>query len=232
MGRAYPWKGVLATAGTLGLLAALAVVVSLLDIPVSDPQRLQAWVQGYGVWAPVVVTVLQVVQVVVVPVPNQASAIAAGFFFGIGPGTLYTAVGTGIGSGIAFLLGRRIGRPVVELVVPVGKVDRFDELMARHGSIALTVMFLLPAFPGDLLCYLGGMSRMRGRVFLAVVLLGRGPKFLLYNVIGYRLASGGVAATLPYIAPLVVLAAVTVWKRDQLETLLERVDAWSGSIYP
>lgn len=201
------------------------------DIPFSDAERLRGWVMGYGMLAPVMLMVVQVIQVVIAPLPNQVSAIVAGFLFGTGLGTLYTTIGTILGSYIAFLLGRAVGRPLVLKLASEERIQQFDELTAEHGAIAFLTMFLIPAFPGDLLCYIGGMSKMRGRVFLAVALMGRGPKFLLYSVIGHRLATGGVPATLPYLMPLVVLAAVTFWKRDQLERVLDRVDSLGRQFY-
>ncbi len=216
--------------GMAALLVAAASVLLWRHLPAAvvaaEPAAMRVWVQSFGVWAPAVMVAVQVVQVVVVPIPNQVPAAVAGYVFGAGVGTLLTAAGTLTGGVIAFALGRGIGRPVVTAFVPAPTVDRCDAAVAEHGPLALVVLFLFPLFPGDVLCYAAGMSRMRLRVLAAVMVLGRSPKFILYSVVGDRIATAGLGAALPYLAPLILIAAVTVWQRDRLERLLAYIDSW------
>lgn len=219
-----------AAVAAAALLAAALYLWTVLpsSILTADVGATRAWVQSFGIWAPAMLLLLQLVQVVVVPVPNQVLAAVAGYLFGAAPGTLITAVGTLVGGFIAFALGRWIGRPAVELFVPASTIDRCDAAVSKHGPTALIFLFLLPLFPGDVLCYTAGIGRMRFRIFAAVTLIGRGPKFILYSTAGDRLATSGVWSATLYLTPLLVLAAATLWQRDRIDRAVDRIDSWQG----
>ena len=82
-----------------------------------DLDKLKVFILDFGVFAPLVLIFLQILQVLVAPIPGQLMGLASGFIFGPFLGTVYTMLGTVIGSYIAFKLSRKLGRPFVERMI-------------------------------------------------------------------------------------------------------------------
>ena len=61
---------------------------------------------------------LQVLQVIITPIPGEVTGLIGGYLYGPMLGTVYSTIGLTIGSWIAFILARAYGLPLVERVVP------------------------------------------------------------------------------------------------------------------
>jgi uncharacterized membrane protein YdjX (TVP38/TMEM64 family) len=70
--------------------------------------------------------------------------------------------------------------------------------------------------PDDVLCFVGGLTRVRLWKLVAVSLVGRIPSYLLVSVIGVELASENVGTALALTVALGVLAAVSYRYRDRI----------------
>jgi uncharacterized membrane protein YdjX (TVP38/TMEM64 family) len=207
------------------LVALFAVGAFALDRyapALSDPAALRAYVEGFGIWAPVVFVCLQAAQVVVAPVPGQVVVLLGGYLFGTVAGVTYSLVGATLGSAVAFWLARRYGRRYVERVVTESTLARFDRLTRNNAVPALFVAFLVPGLPDDVLCFVGGLTEVPIRRLVAVAALGRLPSFLLVSVIGGELAGGRVAVAVVLAAALVAVAGLSYLLRDRLLGRLER----------
>jgi len=138
-------------------------------------EQLRTYLEGWGIWAPVVFVVLQVLQVVIAPIPGELTGIVGGFVFGSLVSIIYSTLGLTVGSLIAFAAARIIGLPLVKLVISEETLNKFHFLTERRGAIASLILFLIPGFPKDILCYLLGLSPMSYITFLVVCGLGRIP---------------------------------------------------------
>jgi uncharacterized membrane protein YdjX (TVP38/TMEM64 family) len=116
---------------------------------------------------------LQILQVVAAPIPGEVSGFVGGMFFGKVWGILFSTIGLTLGSWLAFNLARLMGRPLVEMVVSAETIRRYDYVMKHKGMFLSFLMFLIPGFPKDLLCYLLGLGHMSQRDFLIVSTSGR-----------------------------------------------------------
>jgi uncharacterized membrane protein YdjX (TVP38/TMEM64 family) len=215
-------RGTLLRSGALVLaLAVVTIFVTVAFPQVTDPAWLRATLQSYGPFAPVVFTTLQAVQVVIAPVPGQILAGVAGYLFGALPGTLYTLVGVLIGSAVVFTASRLYGRPYVERVLTEETLDRWDRFLDRTGVPGLFVLFLLPTFPDDILCFVAGLSEINHPTFLALVLFGRGPSFLAIAYAGTQLSNGRLLTTGAVVLGLTILTVAVLFGKDRLIETLE-----------
>jgi Uncharacterized conserved protein len=178
---------------------------------------------GLGPLAPVAFVALQTGQVVVAPIPGQMLAGVGGYLFGTWLGTGYSMVGVVIGSTVVFLASRRFGRSYAERVVDQSALRRWDAFVDRGGVPALFVCFLLPTFPDDLLCFVAGLTDLRLRRFLILVVVGRTPTFLAVAYAGTRL-SEGVLGQFALILTVLTLGSVAVYAmRDRIVARLHRL---------
>jgi uncharacterized membrane protein YdjX (TVP38/TMEM64 family) len=98
-------------------------------------------------------------------------------------------VGLAIGSWVAFELASILGRPFVERFVSQEVLHKFDFLTTKTGATICFLLFLIPGFPKDYLCYLLGLSRMKLSTFLTVSIIGRIPGTYLLTVQGAKFRS-------------------------------------------
>jgi uncharacterized membrane protein YdjX (TVP38/TMEM64 family) len=73
----------------------------------------------------------------------------------------------------AFGLARLAGRPLVEKLVSPETIKRYDYVMKHKGLFLAFLLFLIPGFPKDYMCYLLGLGHMGQRDFLIVSTTGR-----------------------------------------------------------
>jgi uncharacterized membrane protein YdjX (TVP38/TMEM64 family) len=172
---------------------------------VTDPEWVRTTVDRAGPYAPVAFVALQATQVVLAPIPGQTLAVVGGFLFG--PiGAVYSITGVAIGSAVVLVLSRRYGRPFVERVVADAVVERFDTFVDDYGLLGLVVVFSLPTFPDDAICALAGLTPIRMRTILVVLVVARTPTFVLATLVGDGLA----AAQYRLVAGILVVAVVVV----------------------
>ena len=134
----------------------------------SSKEKVRAWLMSFGSAAPLVFILIQSLQVVVAPIPGEATGFLGGFLFGIPMGFLYSTVGLTVGSTIAFVLGRWLEIHFVEKVVQKKTLEKFDFIIERQGVLIAFLLFLIPGFPKDYLCFILGLSKMPLQVFLII----------------------------------------------------------------
>ncbi len=151
-----------------------------------DPCKLKTVVTSFGIYAPLCFISLQVLQVIVAPIPGEAIEFLGGYLFGIKAGLLYSVIGLILGSWVAFSLARVFERRVVEKFVSAESRKKFGYLIGREGLILTFILFLIPGFPKDALCYLLGLTPMSPGIFLAISTIARIPGVLMATVQGTK----------------------------------------------
>jgi uncharacterized membrane protein YdjX (TVP38/TMEM64 family) len=159
--------GTLLTVGTY-LLYSFGLVDLFLD-----RNRMTKFIQEHRAYAAIIFIGLQSLQVVAAPVPGEVTGFVGGYFFGNFWGIVYSTIGLAIGSWMAFMIARMLGRHLVEVFVNAEVLKRYDYVMKHKGLFLAFVMFLVPGFPKDILCYVLGLGHMRHRDFLLVSTSGR-----------------------------------------------------------
>lgn len=212
--------------GFLGVIAALIVALiwnwqPLYDL-FSNSERIRQLVADAGPWGPLVFILLQVVQVIVAPIPGQAVGFVSGFLFGTWWGTLYTMVGAAIGFTLIFIFARKLGRPFVEHFADKKHIDKFDYFTnSNNGVFALFLVFLLPAFPDDIICYIAGLSKIKISTLIIISLLGRLPGYLVLNFAGAGIAEAKIEMVAIIFSVVMIISAVGIWQRKNLERFVK-----------
>lgn len=166
---------------------------------------------------------LQIVQVVAAPVPGEVTGFVGGILFGPVWGVVYSTIGLTIGSWIAFMLARLLGRPLVERLVSAETIQRYDYVMKHKGLLLAFLMFLIPGFPKDILCYVLGLGHMQQRDFLLVSASGRllGTVLLTMGGTYFRDAHYGALFTVVGLS-LAIILLVMIY-RERIEQMLRRM---------
>jgi len=140
----------------------------------SDHEAVSQAIQKSGIWGPVILIVLFVLQVFIAFIPGQALMIASGYIYGFTGGMLVTWTSLVAGGQAAFWLARRYGRPFAEKWISPSILDNWDKSAAGHGIGFFAISLVLPLFPNDAMCYVAGLGRISSRRFFLANMLGRG----------------------------------------------------------
>lgn len=145
-------------------------------------EALQEYVSSFGIWAPIVFMLLQIVQVIISPIPGNVTTLAGGALFGFLPALIYSIIAVFIGSMLCFGLARACGKPLVYKLVSPEVVDKYLVVLAKKQRLTLALLFLFPFFPDDALCLLAGLTGYSARWFAGMILLTR-PWGLIFSAL-------------------------------------------------
>ncbi|RPJ05958.1 MAG: TVP38/TMEM64 family protein [Deltaproteobacteria bacterium] len=149
-------------------------------------RELKRFILSFGAYSPLAYMIIQVLQVVVAPIPGGAIEFLGGYIFGTRAGFAWSMIGLFFGSWMAFALARVFEKWAVEKFVSPQTRKKFDYLIGHEGVILSFLLFLIPGFPKDALCYILGLTPMHTGIFLIISTLGRIPGTLMANLQGAK----------------------------------------------
>ena len=193
---------------------------------VTDKHKLKAALHAAGPMAPVLFIAIQALQVVFAPIPGEATGFIGGYLFGVPLGLTYSTIGLTLGSVVAFLLGHWLEQHFVARIVSRETMKRFDFLMEHQGALVAFILFLIPGFPKDYLCFILGLSPMNFRVFLAVCTIGRIPGTLLLTLQGAQVYKGDYWSTIILVGVCLLIAGLAYVFRDTLYDWIRRLETY------
>ncbi len=112
-------------------------------------------------------------QVIILPVPGSVTVAAGTAMFGPVKCSLYSLAGIIAGSIFAFAIGRWIGYKAVCWIVGKEDLDKWLKKVKGKDYLILSIMFLLPLFPDDVLCFVAGLSSMTWAYFIVMIIITR-----------------------------------------------------------
>ncbi|MEW6118178.1 MAG: TVP38/TMEM64 family protein [Nitrospirota bacterium] len=182
-----------------------------------NKEKLLRFLDSLGPLAFIGFILLQIAQVVAAPIPGEVTGLLGGFLYGPVLGVALSTVGLTIGSYVAFALARAFGRPFVEKFVDTTTMKRFDYLLHHKGAFLVFLLFLMPGFPKDYLCYILGLGHLSTSEFLVIGGTGRlfGTILLTLGGTYIRNSQYGRFSILVGVALIVVFIAMAY--RDKLE---------------
>ena len=140
---------------------------------IKDEQSLQKYLEKSGAWMPFVYILLQYLQVVILPIPSVVSTVAGVALFGPFKTVIYSYIGIWLGSVTAFFIGRKLGYKAVAWMIGEDTLKKWQKKLKGKDNLILTLMFLLPVFPDDVLCFIAGLSTMSNGYFLTMISISR-----------------------------------------------------------
>ena len=140
---------------------------------IQNENSLQEYLASKGAWMPVVYTVLQYLQVVILPIPSVVSTVAGVALFGPFQTMIYSLIGVLLGSFTGFFIGRKLGNKAVSWMIGEDTMNKWQNKIKGKDYLLLTLMFILPVFPDDVLCFVAGLSTMTWGYFSVMIVVSR-----------------------------------------------------------
>lgn len=179
-------------------------------------EKIARYLLGLGPYSSAVFIFIQALQVIVSPIPGDITGMVAGYVYGKAFGFLLSVIGITFGSWVAFELARILGRPFTERFVKREILEKFAFVTTEMGVAVCFLLFLVPYFPKDSLCYVLGLSRMSLGTFLIVSMVGRLPGIYMQAVVGASIQSHEYAQTIVVAVISAVILFLTYLYRTRL----------------
>ena len=153
-----------------------------------NTENIKNWILSFGQLSFVVFILLQVLQVVLFFIPGEVTQIAGGFIFGTFWGTVLSTLGILIGAAVTFLAARAYGDRLLKKILPKKDYENVKTLIDKpKNKLIIFFLYLLPAFPKDVLGYVAGVTPIKFREFLLFSTLARLPGIVVSGFIGSNL---------------------------------------------
>lgn len=209
----------------LAALAGIAVCLYMLRKSgwldkLHSAEELRAVIAQAGAWAGLVYFLMQMMTVIIAPIPSNvmmlAGALALGFWraFALGMLAIFT------GSLVDFLAARRLGRAAVQRFVDNSVMEKYLPVIEEKQDTFLFLTLLFPFFPDDMICILAGLTSIPLRRFVCIMVLAR-PWGLVFAA----LVGGGVFAMPAWAwavlaVPMVIVFVLAMRYGDRIENWL------------
>lgn len=168
------------------------------------------WMDEYGILGGFIYVIMVIFQVVVALVPGEPVEIAGGYAFGAVWGTVLYLIGSTIGSMIVFLLVRKYGNRLVEMVFSKKDIKGLEFLRNKKREALLILLFVIPGTPKDLLCYFAGLTSISTKVWVIVCSLGRIPSIITSTIGGDALEKSNYTWTIVAFSIALVISIVGI----------------------
>lgn len=131
------------------------------------------YVERFSPYSQTVFFLLQLTSVLLAPIPSNLTAAAGALVFGTGKAFFLTWAAVVLGSCIVFRLSRLWGGDFARRFITPKMSEKYLHLLVQKQDIFLSLVFLFPFFPDDLICILAGLTDIKAPRFLAIVVLFR-----------------------------------------------------------
>lgn len=205
-------------AASLAVVGAIVLSISLLlwnfGSYLMDIEKLRGLIGSMGVWAPLAFMFVNMVQVVVLPIPGSIVTMTGGALFGVMGGIALSMIASTIGFLIVFLLAKRYGERLKWLFVKEANYEKYDRAVRSPRVMTfVTLAFLFPVVPDPAAAYVAGLTPISTRKLLLVCVLARLPGVALTVIAGNYIAEQNYLVTgLLAVALLLTLMVVYVYR--------------------
>jgi uncharacterized membrane protein YdjX (TVP38/TMEM64 family) len=188
-----------------------------------DKNQLKFFLDHLGPLSFIGFIILQTVQVVVAPIPGEVTGFIGGYLYGPILGIVLSTIGLTLGSFLAFVLSRVLGRPFVEKFVKKETIERYEYLL-RHPRVPFLIflLFLIPGFPKDYLCYILGLGPISNKEFLFISIAGRFSGTVLLTLGGVYFYHKQYYRFSAILGTAIVILLLSMAYKDKLERLFQK----------
>jgi uncharacterized membrane protein YdjX (TVP38/TMEM64 family) len=143
---------------------------------------IRTWIVSFGPLAPIVYVAFYAAQILIAPLPGSFLSVIGAYLFGFGGGLVLSLFGVTLGVMLALLIGRKLGRPVLERFFDRSDLIRWERKLRLRSPLIWFVLFLFPM--PDLVIYVAGMGTTSLRWLAPAILLARGLGILIGSSVG------------------------------------------------
>lgn len=140
---------------------------------ITSIEALRDYISEFGNMAVFLFILFSFLQVIILPVPGSVTVAVGVALFGPLKCSIFSFIGITLGSIVAFAIGRVVGEKAVRWIVGEETLKKWLQKLKGKDYLILSIMFLLPLFPDDVLCFVAGLSSMTWTYFIVMIVITR-----------------------------------------------------------
>jgi len=183
------------------------------------PDQIQAWINSFGVWAPLLFIVIYAVRPLIL-FPASLLSITGGLAFGAWEGIIYILIGATLSGIVAFMISKIFHNSFVKKVQE-GRIARITTLMEERGFFYVLILRLIPFINFDLISYSAGLANVKVRAFVLATFIGIIPGTFAFSFLGSSFAEGDIQVIVITLIVCVLLLTIPIIFR-------KKVISWLG----
>ena len=189
-------------------------------------ERIVEIINSSGSFGKIVYILLQVLQVVVLPLPAVIFYIPGAMIWGPLTATILASIGVLTGCIISFFVGRIFGKKVAIWIIGKEQTEKYCEILGKNGKFPFVMMQILPFFPDDILCIIAGLSSMSFTFFIISMTIIRPIIIAIYCFFGSGViipfSGWGIPVWISIFAVIIVLSVLYFKNREKIENFITR----------
>lgn len=173
------------------IIAVVAITAAIIMINkdmmsvLSNPEQIKSYIENKGAYEMLIFIAFQIIQIVIAIIPGEPIQLAGGYIFGTFYGFILSTIGIMAGSVSAFFIARKLGYPIVSLLVKKEKLLEYKKkIESKKGNAILFILCLIPGVPKDALVYAVGLTPFKFKRFFLIYFIARIPAMLLASYMG------------------------------------------------
>lgn len=186
--------------------------------------RIITLVKQSGAWGKLVYIVLQILQVVFLPLPALVCYLPGVSIWGPGIATILASIGVLIGVIICYFMGRFFGKKTLYWIAGKENTSKYLKIIGKKGKIPFILMQILPFFPDDILCIVAGCCNINFTFFIISMVIIKPILISVYCFLG----SGSVIPFSGWGIPIwaliivigIVISVVSIKNQDKIEKFI------------
>ncbi|HKK74602.1 MAG TPA: TVP38/TMEM64 family protein [Saprospiraceae bacterium] len=137
-----------------------------------DEAKISSWFIQFGIWGPLLIILLMVVQMFLIVFPSWLPMVVAVLGYGPWVGMIISIVAVFVASTIGYHLGERASEPVKKHLVGEKNFKKVSSFMERHGFWAVVLFRISPFLSNDGISFVAGTMKMGYRQYILATMVG------------------------------------------------------------
>lgn len=200
------------------------IIYLILDLSgLTSVNKIRNLISKAGGWGYLAFFVFQVITstfVCIIPFEDELLVTVALILFGPIKGFLIASFNMFATSSLQFLIGRFLCRDIVIKFLGKESLNKYEESLKIKGELMLPVLYAIPLFPHDSLCFLAGMSKMKYWYFAIITLIMRSLEIACICFLGSGLIDFSALSILDWII-LINVFIIDIYLMCKLKDFIE-----------
>lgn len=207
------------------ILAIIYLAPIMKDISTKEGQiAFKEKIDNLGILGFIILFLLELAQIFLVVIPGEPLEILAGMCYGDIGGTIFITLSVFITTTTLYFLVKKYGRKFIYESFKKEKIDKIENSKIlkdpKKVETIMTILFLIPGTPKDLLVYIGGLLPIKPLKFILISTFARFPSVISSTIAGVNIVNGNIRMTIvvyavTFIITAIVLAVINIFDKDK-----------------
>lgn len=141
----------------------------------NDEERITNWFMQFGLWGPVLIIVLMVVQMFLLIFPTWLPMIVAVLGYGQIWGVVISVTAVFVSSTIGYFIGEKLAEPAKNNLVGEKNFRKLSHFMKMYGFGAVVLFRISPFLSNDAISFIAGIIKMGYKKYILASMIGIVP---------------------------------------------------------